>query len=292
MRPIGHLTTETSARTFADFLYVQGIENEVDHESADGWAIWVADEDKLERATELLNAFKQNPNDPKYRTQAKNAAELRTAEAKEDAAYQKKVRTRRQLFAPMQAYGFGPLTFALIVVCVVVAILSKLGDDPERVHGLFMSEYLHGLPEIKHGQVWRLLTPIFLHFNVLHLLFDMWVLRDFGSMVEARQGSWHLAVLVVVIGVLSNLAQVFSPGASPFFGGMSGVDYGLFGYIWIRGKYDPGSGLFLHQNTVVMMLIWFFACLFHIIPHVANGAHAGGLVVGMAWGYLSSLRRS
>jgi membrane associated rhomboid family serine protease len=39
-----------------------------------------------------------------------------------------------------------------------------------------------------------------------------------------------------------------------------------------------------------MMIIWFFACFTPIVPHVANAAHAVGLVMGIAWGYLSSLR--
>ena len=98
----------------------------------------------------------------------------------------------------------------------------------------------------------------------------------------------RLALLVVVIGVCSNLAQYYYSG--PVFGGMSGVVYGLLGYIWIRGKFDPGSGLYLHPQTVIMMLIWFVACFTPLVPHVANTVHAVGLVIGIVWGYLSSLR--
>ena len=113
-------------------------------------------------------------------------------------------------------------------------------------------------------------------------------LRDLGSMIEGRQSSWRLAILVLVIAACSNLAQFWFGG--PVFGGMSGVVYGLLGYIWMRGKFDPGSGLYLHPSTVGMMIIWFFACFTPIVPHVANAAHAAGLVMGIAWGYLSSLR--
>jgi GlpG protein len=97
-----------------------------------------------------------------------------------------------------------------------------------------------------------------------------------------------LAILVGVIAACSDLGQFLIAG--PVFGGMSGVVYGLLGYIWMRGKFDPGSGLFVHPSTVTMMIVWFFACFTPIIPHVANGAHAVGLVMGIAWGYLSSLR--
>ena len=147
--------------------------------------------------------------------------------------------------------------------------------------------YLKNLAEVRHGQVWRLLTPIFIHMNVLHILFNMLWLRDLGSMIEGRQGSLRLLLLVVVIAAVSNVGQFY--GGGPHFGGMSGVVYGLLGYVWMRGKYDAGSGLFLHPTTVTMMLIWFFLCLLRFIPNVANWAHGLGLVLGIAWGYLSAL---
>jgi GlpG protein len=294
MRLIGHLAEEKAARTFADFLYVQGIEGHVEFEKPDGWGIWINEEDRIEEAAGLLIIFRQNPADPKYRAEAKSATELRAEAEKDEANYRKKVSDRRQLFQPLQDYGFGPLTFGLIAISVVVFFLSKFGNEPQRVIGLFITEFVpHGafgpiLPEVMRGQVWRLITPIFVHFDPLHILFDMWWLRIFGSMVEGRQSTWQLAILVGTIAVCSNLGQFFFGG--PVFGGMSGVDYGLLGYIWLRGKFDPGSGLYLHPTTVTIMMIWFFACFTPIIPHVANGAHAVGLVTGLAWGYFSSLR--
>jgi GlpG protein len=294
MRLIGHLAEETSARTFADYLYVQKIESHLEFEKPDGWGIWINDEDKLEEAASLLTAFRLNSADPKYRAEAKSAAELRAEAEKDEAKYRKRQSDRRHLFRPLRDYGFGPLTFVLIVVSVVVCLLSRLGDDPRPILGLFITDFTRynpfgpRLPEVLHGQVWRLITPIFIHFGVLHILFNMLWLRDLGSMIEGRQSWRMLAVLVLVVAVCSNLAQFFYAG--PVFGGMSGVVYGLLGYIWMRGKFDPGSGLYLHPSTVTMMIIWFFACFTPFIPHVANGTHAAGLVIGLAWGYLSSLR--
>jgi GlpG protein len=294
MRLIGHLAEEKAARTFADFLYVQKIESHVEFEKADGWGIWINDEDKLEEAAQLLTAFRANPADPKYRAEAKSAAELRAEAEKDEAKWRKKLSDRRHLLQPLRDYGFGPLTLGLMAISIVVFFLSKFGNDPRPVIGLFITEFnAHGplgrvLPEVMHGQVWRLVTPIFVHFDPLHILFNMLWLRDLGSMIEGRQSSWQLALLVGVIAAGSNLGQFLIAG--PVFGGMSGVVYGLLGYIWMRGKFDPGSGLYVHPSTVTMMIIWFFACFTPLIPHVANGAHAVGLVMGIAWGYLSSLR--
>ena len=297
MRLIGHLAEEKAARTFADYLYVREIESHLEFEKPDGWGIWINDEDKVEDATALLAAFQANPADPQYRAEAKSAAALRAEAEKSQAEYNKKLSDRRHLFRPLRDYGFGPLTFVLIAISVTVAVLSRLGDNHEPIKGLIITSctisggYLTwnpGLPEIMHGQVWRLITPVFIHFGLLHIFFNMLWLRDLGSMIEGRQSSWLLAILVTAIAAGSNLGQFWFGG--PMFGGMSGVVYGLLGYIWMRGKFDPGSGLYLHPSTVTMMIIWFIACFTPIIPHVANAAHAVGLVMGLAWGYLSSRR--
>jgi GlpG protein len=299
MRLIGHLPDESAARVFADFLYVEGIENQVEHERADGWGIWISDEDKIEHAAELLKSYRGNPQDPKYTRQGKSAAELREKEAQDQEAYRKRLRSRRHLFRPLTPYGFGPLTFVMICASMAIFAWSNFGHNLEPIMSLFITSFSDysiwdkTLPEIRHGEIWRALTPIFIHFGWLHIIFNMLMLRDLGSMVEGRQSTVHLLVLTVVIGVGSNLAQFYWQGA-PFFGGMSGVLYGLMGYIWIRGKLDPGSGLYLHSSTVTSMLVWFFLCIFARtgwgMPRTANWAHAAGLVMGMAWGYLSSLR--
>jgi Cytoplasmic N-terminal domain of rhomboid serine protease/Rhomboid family len=194
MRLIGHLENESLARTFAAYLYVQGIDNQLEFQKEEGWGIWIRDEDKLEPAANLLGSFRDNPRDPRYHTEAKSASQLRDKEQKDDAAYRKKVRVRRQLFPSLAGYGFGPLTFALIAISVVVFLLSKFASDLDAIRGLFISEQLVDhrdlssmLPEIRHGQYWRLFTPIFIHMSFLHILFNMLWLRDLGSMIEDRQ---------------------------------------------------------------------------------------------------------
>jgi len=294
MRLIGHLTDENSARAFADYLYVQGIENQLEQDKYDGWGIWISDEDKIGRASDLLTAFRQNPSDPKYTKEAKGAAELRAQEQKDQETYRKRLRSRRHLFRPLTAYGFGPLTFIMIIISVIVSLLSNFGQNHGAIMGLFITDFSTGrwdttLPEIRHGEVWRLITPIFIHIGYLHIILNMLWLRDLGSMIEGRQSSLHLLILTIVIAICSNLGQVYI-GHSPGFGGMSGVVYGLLGYVWMRGKFDPASGLYLHPYNVIMMIVWFFACYTGYFGSIANTAHAVGLGIGIAWGYLSSLR--
>ena len=115
-------------------------------------------------------------------------------------------------------------------------------------------------------------------------------LRDLGSMIEARKTSWLLLVMILVLAGTSNVAQYMVSG--PNFGGMSGVVYGLLGYVWMQGRFNPASKLSLHPQTVTFMIVWFFLCLFGLVGHVANTAHAVGLGVGVAWGFLGAQLRA
>jgi rhomboid protease GlpG len=299
MRLIGHLQDEASARTFGDYLYVQGIENEIESGQDKSWAVWVNEEEKVQTAAALLNDFRQNPSDPKYKSQGQSAEDLRTQKAKTDEAWRKRLHNRRHLFRPLTAYGFGPVTFVLIAISVGVCLLSRFGANVEGLQSLFITQFMSGdsyirvdpsLHEIRHGEIWRLFTPMFIHFGPIHILFNMLWLRDLGSMIEGRQSSGILLALVLSIAAGSNLAQFYLHHHAPNFGGMSGVVYGLLGYVWLRGKFDPGSGLFLHPSTVTLMLIWLVAGFAGLLGPIANIAHLAGLLMGTVWGYLSSLR--
>jgi GlpG protein len=102
--------------------------------------------------------------------------------------------------------------------------------------------------------------------------------------------------MVLAIAVISNLGQYYTnrsiDNSGPFFGGMSGVVYGLFGYVWMKSRYDPGAGFYMHPNLVFWMLVFFIVCLAGFIPNVANAAHGFGLAVGIVLGYAPiALRR-
>lgn len=90
---------------------------------------------------------------------------------------------------------------------------------------------------LAHLQVWRLVTPIFVHFGVVHLAFNAAVVIEFGRRIERGAGSITVLSLTMLIAVVSNIAQ-FIVTATPLFGGLSGVAYGLFAYVATRGRLD------------------------------------------------------
>jgi GlpG protein len=189
----------------------------------------------------------------------------------------------------------GPLTGVLIGISVAVAIFSNLGKNDDILGHLFISEYTRGgdeglLPEVMHGELWRLLSPIFIHFGFIHILFNMLWLKDLGSAIEKLISTRLLLAQVIVIGVFSNLVQFYFAG--PYFGGMSGVVYGLLGFVWMKSRFDPASGLYMDKQTVIWMVGWFFLCMTGAMGHVANYAHGAGLVAGVIWGFTSAKMRN
>jgi len=131
---------------------------------------------------------------------------------------------------------------------------------------------------------WRILSPIFLHFSILHIVFNLLWLKDLGPLYESQKGTIAFIILLVISGICSNLAQFYVVG--PRFGGMSGVIYALIGAI----SYDvqfKWQKMNLPKRDQGIMIIWFFLCLFKIIPNVANLAHGVGFFVGSFSGAIS-----
>jgi membrane associated rhomboid family serine protease len=177
------------------------------------------------------------------------------------------------------------VTVALIALSIAASLPSIV--DPQAA----LAVLLIGNPgspmfaDILGGEVWRLITPIFVHFGILHILFNMMWMWDLGRSIEILRGRVFLGAFVAVTGIASNLAQYVIAG-SPLFGGMSGVVYALLGYVWMQGRYNRAFGIALHQSTVAMMLIWYVLCWTGILGPIANWGHTGGLVIGVAWGFL------
>lgn len=299
MRMIGTIENETNAKLFSDYLYVLGIENQVEEDETPTWGLWIHSDEQIETARGLLVQFKADPANPRYRQGAKSAEERRALAEQAELAARRRMIDGRQALARQSSLAIGPLTLLFIAVSVAVSLISNFGERPNLISSLFVSssislhaswfDRLASMREIFQGQVWRVFTPIFIHYGFIHLLFNMLWLKDLGGAIERQESTGALAMMILTIAGISNLAQFMAHG--PNFGGMSGVVYGLLGYIWIRGRFDPFSGYHVPPPTVVFMGVWFFACVFGWIANVANVVHGIGLAIGLAWGYVAAKTR-
>ena len=174
---------------------------------------------------------------------------------------------------------------SLLVFLSLVGCLLGTSD-----HSLF-SALTFGRPQ--EGEYWRLITPMFLHFGITHLVFNMFWLAFLGSKIERQGGSIHLCVLVLVVGIASNLGQYLWTGLT-HFGGMSGVIYGLLGYLWMCYKLTPKEVYFIPAELFWCMIGWLLLCATGFIEillgmGIANAAHVFGLSVGIILGFIFGL---
>ncbi len=300
MRLIGYIEGAKHARTFGDYLYAEGVENQVERTQGERFEVWITSEDQVETGKNHLVAFQSNPTDEVFVKAAEKAQEKRLKAALEQEAYAKKVKDRDEINRRGVGFSTGKLTLTLMIICGIIFLFQKLGYHRAIFQQLSISNWTPGggsigLVEIRKGQVWRLITPIFMHGDILHIFFNLMWLRMLGSVIEYRQGWKWLLVIVLATASISNVAQYYVSG--PLFLGISGVVFGLLGYVWIKGKFDPFAGMFLPPGVVFMMLLWLGLGVSGVLEKglgvgIANTAHIGGLVVGCIMGYLSSLRKT
>lgn len=174
----------------------------------------------------------------------------------------------------------GPLTLGLIFFCVAI-YLSSFTPLGVPVYNSFLIGHIEQalFNEISSGQLWRLLTPIFLHMSILHILFNMLWLKDLGYILENNFSKTFFIGLILFSGILSNVAQYLVSG--PEFGGMSGVLYAFLGFLWIYKKCNDDFQYALPKADTAMMIAWYFLCLTGLIGPIANTAHGAGLSAGM-----------
>jgi len=264
-------------QAFVDYLATRRIEARLQSQEQ-GYAILVdsqADRDWLENE---LQRFLAEPLHPRYQAASWQVADSRRARFDYGPGH-------HGIVSAFMSHA-GPVTLGMVLVCGALFVAARLGADR------FIYEYLHfpfRLATEGRTQPWRLLTPILLHFSVLHVLFNLLWWWYLGGMIERNRGSGKLLLLLLVAGVLPNVGQYWLDG--PNFGGLSGVVYGLIGYIWVVGSLRPERGLHLPGPYIAFMLLWMvFGFLQLFGPPMANMAHLLGLLVGCIQGGWDSRR--
>lgn len=338
MRRIGTLQDSTQARQFCDYLVTLSIDATIDSDGEgpdEMWNLWIRDEKDVERARQEFAEFQRSPTDGRYRVEAE-ASRLRDERVAEQQR-REAVQLETQRSMPRESSPLGslidaplkqksiPVTIAIIAISVVVSFTSHFGDprgsrvpgkttlEEKTYYGLSFVDWREyrkdqdPFASIRKGQVWRIVTPMFLHGDEFHLAFNMLWIFFLGSAIERLHGSLFFGLLTVGTQIAGMMLQVMLPGSevlaeffqgtpleflsetlsgSPFAIGASGAVYGLFGFLWIRPIVDRNYPIHLVPMNVVLMLGWLVACMTPLIPNVANGAHLGGLLAGVAVGYV------
>ncbi|MEX2174576.1 MAG: rhomboid family intramembrane serine protease [Pirellulaceae bacterium] len=302
---MGTLPNQSDAQRLAAWLVTQRIDAITEPEGP-AWVIWVREEDHLPQAREALAHFQSHPQDQRYRGAESTAEEIRRAAARQREKARGNVVEMRGKWAggPGGVARRCPLVLALIAICILVGLATQtLGRGRPSLAVLYQLTFVSPpasdvWANIRQGEIWRLITPIFLHFGLTHLAFNMLALWSLGGQLENRRGTRYMLLLVLALAVLSNVGQAIEAsltGGGLMFGGMSGVVYGIFGYLLIKIRFDNRDHYQMSQGTIFLGIAWFVLCLVRsfpegerilaFIPPIANSAHTVGLFAGMAIAY-------
>ncbi len=176
-------------------------------------------------------------------------------------------------------------TYVLLGVTVLVYLLQMaseylVGDDLPALFGMKINQ------AILAGQYWRLITPMFLHGSILHIVFNMYALYAFGPTLERYFGRFRFLGLYFLSGFAGNIASfVFSPAAS------LGSSTAIFGLL-------AAEGIFLYQNRKLfrgvaqralgqVVTIAAVNLLIGLSPGIDNWGHVGGLLGGALFTWLA-----
>jgi len=176
-----------------------------------------------------------------------------------------------------------PVTTFLLLITFIAALMTQLGSQHIDVFLIAKMQYYPRDWFFYDGLInlWRFVSPIFLHFGVEHLIFNTLSFWYLGSILEKNIGKVGFLLFVLVTATISNLAQLLISG--PLFGGLSGVVYGLIGFTflyqkWIRNLNIPNGLLYFSIAWMALGLTDLLAVIG--LGNMANTAHLSGLLVG------------
>ncbi|WP_417884183.1 rhomboid family intramembrane serine protease GlpG [Vibrio rumoiensis] len=251
------------AQSFIDYMASRDIEILMTPEGEGQFALWLKQVEHQIEAEAELKLFIENPRAQKYQAASWQVADSRTQQ----------FHYHSPSFISQIKAKAGPLTLAIMVICIAVYVLLFFGFGQP----LFQSLHFPAMPDQK-WQLWRWVSHAFLHFSVAHIAFNLLWWWQFGGDIEKKLGSGKLLQIFLLSAALSGAAQYWVEGAN--FGGLSGVVYALMGYLWIIGWRRPDKGLSVPRPLVIFMLAWLVLGFVQPFMAIANSAHLAGLLAG------------
>ncbi|MEN3954291.1 rhomboid family intramembrane serine protease [Ligilactobacillus salivarius] len=175
------------------------------------------------------------------------------------------------------------ITYTLIILNIVMYIVMTLFGGTENIANLvrFGAKYS---PYIINGQYWRLITPMFIHIGLQHLLINMITLYFLGTLLENIFGKIRFLIIYLVSGICGNIAS-FAFNFSSISAGASTALFGMFGSFLMLGesfRRNPYLQTMSRQFFLLVILNIFFG----MFGNSDLTGHLGGLVSGFLLGYV------
>ena len=187
----------------------------------------------------------------------------------------------KQVTRTLNSFARPVITQIIIVACVALFIFSYGANKNEIISNFGLNPILVQY----YGEYYRLITSMFLHVNIMHIVFNMLALWQVGLVLESRLGKFKFAVIYFLSGISGGLLSVYMNEPMAFSVGASGAVFGLFGaYVAISRRLNADA------NGMLVMIAINLGLGF-VVPNIDWHGHVGGLVAGFLLGNLVELRR-
>jgi rhomboid protease GluP len=236
----------------------------VDEVETDSMCLWLADESAAERLVAVL---------PKRKTKDSRP------QAKADAEFGPKLIAQSPRV---------PVTLALVAINTLVFVATLIGGA-EWLIPVGKMQIAWGSnfgPYTTDGEWWRLLTSLFIHFGIAHLVLNMLALVMFGSLVERLYGSVNYLLIYILAGIAGSLASIsWRPEINS--AGASGAIFGILGALLaaqLRAKGTFPPDILRPIRSWALVFLGSSVCAAFRYKGIDNAAHLGGLVTGFLIG--------
>lgn len=177
-----------------------------------------------------------------------------------------------------------PVVTAILVINVVIWVAQNFAP-------VITQRFASFPPAIADGQLWRLVTPMFLHlpfngstFSLLHIGFNSYVLYSYGPHVEQAFGTMRFLAMYLVAGFVASAASyTFGACGTPSLGA-SGAIFGVVGILIVYLYRRRTSAILAGYLRSLMIFVVLNLVIGFTIAGIDNFAHIGGLVGGVLLG--------
>lgn len=209
----------------------------------------------------------------------------------EKQSFADKLKANLMLLVPQPNYLVTPFIFYLNLLAFIAGTILGI-DMIEPDAGAMIGLGANFSPYTLSGEWWRLLTSAFLHGGIVHLAFNMLALLNIGSQLEALVGKVQFLLAYLLCALAGSVASLWwtNPGVQVSVGA-SGAIFGLFGMLLIilalERELDWKSKRAILANIAVVIGM---NLMYGMRSGIDNAAHIGGLVGGLAFGFMLMLR--
>ena len=175
-----------------------------------------------------------------------------------------------------------PVTFGILIITTLVFMAIQIFRFGDSTSGATIFEFggLYGLYlQYDPSQLWRLITPIFVHIGWQHFLFNLFAIYIVGQLAEQVWGSWRFLLLYLLSGIMGNVFTLFLTPDVVAAGASTAV-FGAFASIAVVGYF--GHNPYLKQMGQSYQALIVVNLIFNLfMPNVGIVGHIGGLVGGL-----------